>query len=128
VSGRGRRRALVAVLAVAAAAGSVLGVGGGGASARLTPKLVQVKDDLFTPVSVKVVKNGSVKWKWVNTIHTHNVKLKTAPAGVVKSNIYTQNSSSPTYTFTRKFTKVGKYHFVCSIHPTKMQMDVNVHN
>ena len=25
---------------------------------------------LFTPVNVRLVKNGSVKWKWVNTIIT----------------------------------------------------------
>lgn len=124
-----RSRAIVLVAAaVAAASMLVLAFGGGGASARLTPKVVQVKDDLFTPVNVGLVKNGSVKWKWVNTIHTHNVRLTTAPAGVNKANFRSQNSSSPTYTFTRKFTKLGKYHFICSIHPTKMQMNVNVHN
>ncbi len=115
--------------AILLAAASVLALGGGGVTAQaLTPKVVQVKDDLFTPVNVGVVKTGSVKWKWVNTIHTHNVRLTTAPAGVVKSNFWSQNSSSPTYTFTRKFTKLGKYHFICSIHPTKMQMNVTVHN
>lgn len=120
---RARRRALVLL-----AAASVLALGGGGAAQALTPKIVQVKDDLFTPVNVGVVKNGSVKWKWVSTIHPHNVKLTKAPAGVTKSNFWSQTSSSPTYTFTRKFTKLGKYHFICSIHPTKMQMDVTVHN
>lgn len=126
----GARRKVIVVLAPAVAAASmlVLAFGGGGASARLTPKIVQVKDDLFTPVNVSLLKGGSVKWKWVNTIHTHNVRLQTAPAGVVKSNFNSQNSSSPTYTFTRKLTKLGRYHFICSIHPTKMQMNVNVHN
>ena len=122
---RARRRAIVLL---AASTSMLVLAFGGGATARLTPKVVQVKDDLYTPVNVGLVKGGSVKWKWVNTIHTHNVRLTKAPAGVVKSNFYSQNSSSPTYTFTRKFTKVGKYHFICSIHPTKMQMDVNVHN
>jgi plastocyanin len=123
-----RRRAIVLLAAAVAAASMLMLAFGGGASARLTPKVVQVKDDLFTPVNVGLLKGGSVKWKWVNTIHTHNVRLQTAPAGVVKSNFNSQNSSSPTYTFTRKFTKLGKYHFICSIHPSKMQMNVNVHN
>jgi plastocyanin len=128
VSGRGRKRVAVALVAVAAAAGSVLGLTGGGASARVAPtKVVQVKDDFFTPVSVKVVRNGFVKWRWVNTIHSHNVRLKTAPAGVKKANFASQTSSSPTYIFRRKFTKLGRYHFICSIHPTKMQVNVTVH-
>jgi plastocyanin len=123
------RKVAVGLVATAAmACALLLMLGGGWAAAKAPPKVVQVKDDLFTPVNVNLAKNGSVKWKWVNTIHTHNVRLKTAPAGVTKSNFYSQNSSSPTYTFTRKFTKVGTYHFVCSIHPTKMQMDVKVHN
>ena len=126
--GTRRRTILPLAAAIAAAALLALGGGGAGAAAKATPKVVQVKDDLYTPVSVSLAKNGSVKWKWVNTIHTHNVRLTKAPAGVTKSNFYSQNSASPTYTFTRKFTKVGKYHFICSIHPTKMQMDVNVHN
>ncbi len=123
-----RRRAIVLIAAaVAAASMLVLAFGGGGASARLTPKVVQVKDDVFTPVKVGLVRNHSVRWKWVNTIHTHNVRLTSAPAGVKKANFRSQNSSSPTYTFTRKFIKPGKYHFICSIHPTKMQVNVNVH-
>jgi plastocyanin len=123
VIGTRRRRTVVSLAVAGVAAASLLAVGGGGAgaAAKATPKVVQVKDDLYTPVTVSIAKNGSVKWKWVNTIHTHNVR-------VTKSNFYSQNSASPTYTFTRKFTKVGKYHFICSIHPTKMQMDVNVHN
>ncbi len=63
----------------------------------------------------------------MNTIHTHNVRLDKAPAGD-EVQVQLAELVSPTYTFTRKFTKVGKYHFICSIHPTKMQMDVNVHN
>jgi plastocyanin len=126
---RGRR--LAGLLAVATASAAIVAVAVGGAAsgqeAKATPKVVQVKDDFYTPVSVSLAKNGSVKWKWVNTIHTHNVRLTKAPTGVKKSNFYSQSSSSPTYTFTRKFTKVGKYHFICSIHPTKMQVDVTVH-
>ncbi|HEY1376897.1 MAG TPA: plastocyanin/azurin family copper-binding protein [Gemmataceae bacterium] len=122
----------VARLVTAAAAIAVIAIAAVGAAsgheAKVAPKVVQVKDDLYTPVSVSLVKGHSVKWKWVNTIHTHNVRLNKAPAGVKKSNFASQNSSSPTYTFTRKFTKVGTYHFICSIHPTKMQMDVKVHN
>jgi plastocyanin len=114
------RRAQV-LLAVAAAA--LLALGG---VATAAPKIAQVKDDVFTPLNVRVAPGGSVKWKWVNTIHPHNVRLTQAPVGVKKANFWSQTSSSPTYTFTRKFTKLGKYHFICSIHPVKMQMNVNV--
>lgn len=126
----GTRRRIVALLAVSAAlaATAMLAFGGAasGSSAKATPKLVQVADDYFAPVKRTIKVSGQVKWQWTQTFNVHNVTLKKAPFGVNKANFRSQTSSSPTYTFTRKFTKPGKYHFICTIHPVQMQMDVTV--
>jgi plastocyanin len=75
---------------------------------------------------VKIHKRGRVKWKWTPVFNTHNVKLTKAPHGVKKSKFRSQTSSSPTYRFTKKFKKPGNYHFICTIHPQQMQIDVKV--
>jgi plastocyanin len=120
----GRR---VAVLLAAAAAVTLVAVLAAGVMARTTkPKVVQVKDDFYSPVKVKIKKGHKVKWQWGDDFDTHNVTLKTAPTGVKKSKFRSQTTGSPTYHFTRKFTKPGKYHFYCTIHPFDMTMNVVV--
>jgi plastocyanin len=122
----GRRRAIVVLLAVAAVAAGVMALGGVGAARSTRPKVVKLYDNYYSPVNVKIRKGGKVKWKWTPVFNTHNVKLTKAPRGVNKSKFRSQTSSSPTYTFTKRFKKPGKYHFICTIHPVEMQMDLKV--
>jgi plastocyanin len=121
-----RRRGLLALVALAAVAAGVMALGGVGTARSSRPKVVKLYDNYYSPVSVKIRKRGKVKWKWTPVFNTHNVKLTEAPRGVKKSDFRSQTSSSPTYTFTKRFTKPGKYHFICTIHPVEMQMDVRV--
>jgi plastocyanin len=121
-----RRRGLVALLAVAMVAASVMALSGVGAARSTKPKTVKIYDNYYSPVSAKIRKGGKVRWQWTPVFNTHNVKLTKAPRGVRKSNFRSQTSSSPTYTFTKRFKKPGKYHFICTIHPVEMQMDVRV--
>jgi Copper binding proteins, plastocyanin/azurin family len=130
-----RRRGIVALLAVAIAAASVMALGGVGAARSTKPKVVYVCDDYYgahktcdgqQAGTVKIPKRGKVKWQWTPVFNNHNVKLTKAPRGVTKSQFRSQTSSSPDYSFTKRFKKPGRYHFICTIHPVQMQMDVRV--
>jgi len=124
--------ASVAVLAVGVAA-----VGAPGTLARATkPKVVKVCDNIYTkkpcagqvPIgTVRVRKGGVVKWDWTPTFNQHNVTLRKGPKGVRKSSFRSQTSNDPSYFFRKRFKKVGKYHFYCTIHPDVMRMTVRVH-
>lgn len=125
----GGRRAIVAVLAVAAAGASVLALGGVVTARTAKPKVVEVGDDYYDPVQVRVDKGRSVKWQWTATLQPHNVRLDRAPDGVKKSEFRSQNMSSPAPPFphfTRRFTKPGRYQFICTLHRFQMQMTVKV--
>lgn len=117
--------------AVAALAVGVMAMGAPGSPARATkPKVVKVCGYYFTPTTVKVRKGGKVRWKWTNcgTLDSHDVVLKRAPKGVNKSKFRSQVAHyPPTFTFTKTFKKAGRYHFICSLHPTQMRMTVRVH-
>jgi plastocyanin len=120
-----RRRGIVALLAVAAA---LMALGGIGAARSTKPKVVDVADNYYAPPLVKIHKRGKVRWQWpVNgTLQPHNVTLVQAPRGVKKSKFRSQNVSSPSYAFTKRFRKPGKYQFVCTLHRATMKMDVKV--
>src|SRR6476469_5106910 len=111
-----RPRGLLALVALVAVAAGVMALGGVGTARSSKPKVVKLYDNYYSPVSVKIRKRGKVKWKWTPVFNTHNVKLTEAPRGVRKSRFRSQTSSSPTYTFTKRFRKPGKYHFICTIH------------
>lgn len=123
------RRICIAVSAAALALG-VVALGAPGSLARATkPKVAKLCGYYFTPVNLKVRKGGKVRWKWANcgTPDTHDVVLKKAPKGVKKSKFRSQIAPAPSsYTFTKRFKKAGRYNFICSLHPTLMQMTVRV--
>jgi plastocyanin len=124
---RPRRRVVVLLAAAAAvAATAMVAVGGAASGSAAKPKVVKVGDDYFAPVKRVINRNKRVSWKWNATFDVHNVTLKRAPKGVRKTNFRSQTSASPTYRFIRKFKKPGKYHFICTIHPVSMRMDVIV--
>jgi plastocyanin len=118
---------VVAALATLAV-GAVAAVGVASPLAKATkPKIVKVKDDFYTPDSVRVRKLGKVRWVWTPVFNNHNVTLRKGPSGVKKSDFRSQTTSNPDYSFTRKFKKVGKYKFYCTVHPDVMRMIVRVH-
>jgi plastocyanin len=123
------RRTCIAV-SVAALVLGVVALGAPGTLARATkPKVAKLCGYYFTPVNLKVRKGGKVRWKWANcgTPDTHDVVLKKAPKGVKKSKFRSQIAAAPSsYTFTKRFKKAGRYNFICSVHPTQMQMTVRV--
>jgi plastocyanin len=128
---QGRKAIGVAVAAIAVAAVAVP-VGGASASHHKPPPpkpvTVKLKDSFYSPSKLSVKKDGKIVWKWVSSnTQTHNVTLESAPKGVKKSQFDSNNASSD-FTFKTKFTKPGKYHFECTLHPTTMQADVTVKN
>jgi plastocyanin len=87
---------------------------------------VKVRDDYYSPLSVKIRKDDKIKWAWGSTnINSHDVTLKKAPKGVKKGD-YRSISGAIGITFKRKFTVPGTYDFYCTIHPDVMTMDVVV--
>lgn len=119
--------ALIAALTLAMPAAGVAGK---------TSK-VKVLDDYFTPTKLTVKKNTKVAFKWDNTnLNTHNVTMTKGPKGVKKSKkpcakgkITKCNMSaagSIGINFKPTFNKPGTYKFICTIHPTVMQMTVKV--
>ncbi len=119
--------ALIAALTLAMPAAGVAG----------KTKKVKVVDDYYSPTNVKVKKNKDVAFKWdKNNLNTHNVVMKKGPKGVKKSKkpcakgkITKCNMSaagSIGINFKPTFNKPGTYKFICTIHPTVMQMTVKV--
>lgn len=121
------RHTSIAAAAAALAVG-VVAVGAPGTPAKATkPKVVKVKDNFYTPDSVGVRKGGKVKWDWTPVFNNHNVTLKKGPRRVRKRQFRSQTTSDPSFFFVKRFKKVGKYRFYCTIHPDTMQMTVRVH-
>ena len=119
------------VSVVATVAAVALGLGAVAAPASLAkatkPKVVMVLDNFYKPDSVRVRKGGRVRWDWGPDFNIHNVTLKKAPRGVKKSRFRSQTTNDADYAFAKRFRKVGKYRFYCTIHPESMRMTVRVH-
>ena len=116
-----------------AAAAALIAVAVGALAAPASPsakatqlKVVKVKDDFYTPDSVRVRKGGKVRWKWTPVFNNHDVTLLKGPDGVRKGDFRSQTTSNPDYEFTKRFRKPGRYRFYCTVHPDVMQMTVRV--
>ena len=114
-------------LALLAALGALVVAGPAGAgpttghAAAVKPKTTaaQVYDQGFTPPTVKIKLNGTIKWTWDNSnADVHTVTLNSAPKGV---GIFGSSKRAVNYSFSHKFTKVGKYVILCSVHPGNQQ-------
>jgi plastocyanin len=100
-----RERRVLALLALTTALlafGAVSALGAAG-------KTVKVKDDLFTPKTLKISKGTKVTWQWAGVLK-HNVTVKRGPS---KFHSKTQVRGS----FNHIFSRPGTYHLVCTIHP-----------
>ena len=131
-----RARALIgaAVAATALGAAAVPASGGTQPAKRATTN-VTVADDYFAcskcsgtvPLNLKVKKNDQVKWAWADdNVNTHNVKLTGTHPNGVKPKDFTSGNYAVGATFKKKFTKTGKYGFICSFHKNVMQINVTV--
>jgi len=118
----------IAVALIALAVGALAATGTASPLAKgKKPEKVKVKDDFYSPTSVKVKKLGKVTWSWGGGTHDlHNVTLKKGPKGAKKSKFTSQSSAAAGFKFTKKFKKPGKYNFYCTIHPDIMKMTVKV--
>jgi plastocyanin len=116
----------VAVALIALAVGALAATGIASPSAKAKTEKVKVLDDFYKPDNVKIKKNNKVKWKWGQVFNNHNVTLKKGPNGVKKSKFRSQTTGAEGFTFTKKFTKAGKYNFYCTVHPDIMKMTVKV--
>ena len=118
--------ALIAALTLAMPAAGVAG----------KTKKVKVVDDYFSPTKVEVKKGKDVAFKWDSTnLNTHDVTMKKGPKGVKKSKpcakgkITKCNRSAPGsigVNFKPTFNKAGTFKFICTIHPTVMNVTVKV--
>jgi len=105
------KRSLTLVLALAAFAVGLV------APSLAATRYVSVKDDFFTPRSVSISKNTTVRWIWRGS-GRHNVVVDRGPAAF-RSSIKRSGS------FSHTFTKRGTYRIVCTVHPG-MTMTVRV--
>jgi plastocyanin len=122
-----RLTSATAAALIAVAFGALATAGSASPSAKATqPKIVKVKDDFYTPDSVRVRKRGKVTWKWTPVFNNHDVTLLKGPDGVKKSNFRSQTTSNPDYEFTKRLRKTGRYRFYCTVHPDVMRMTVRV--
>jgi plastocyanin len=82
-------------------------------------KTVAVKNNAFSPTTVKINKGGKVVWKWTQGGVAHNV----TPAN---GNPGSKTSSKKGFTFSKTFSKAGTFKYVCTIHPGSMKVTVKV--
>jgi plastocyanin len=81
-------------------------------------KTVAVKNNSFSPTTVKIRKGDNVVWKWTQGGVAHNVTPATGGAG-------SKTTSKKGARFTKTFSKAGAFKFVCTIH-SSMKMTVKV--
>lgn len=137
------RRAATIVAAFAAVGALALPAVSGADSlvAKKKTATVTVNDDYYSPTNLNIKRNSQVNFKWnASNTNPHNVILQKGPKGVKKgcptkgkdaySSLISKCNKSGTgaigIKFKKKFDVKGKYHFICTIHPTVMQLDVKV--
>ena len=124
-----RRAPLAAITAVAvtgAAAAPVAGAAAHQSKHKSVVKKVKVADDFYSPTKMTIRVGDKVNFVWApSNVDTHNVTLVKGPKGVNKRK-FTSLSGSTHFHFERKFTVPGKYHFLCTIHPTMMNFYLTV--
>jgi len=126
-----RRAPLAALTAMALTGAVAVPVAGaathaGNAKHKSVVKKVKVADDFYSPTKMTIKVGDKVNFVWSPTnVNTHNVTLVKAPKGVNKKK-FTSLDASTQFHFERKFTVPGKYHFLCTIHPTMMNFYLTV--
>lgn len=96
---------VIAVAAVAVPTSSAAPDTTATAAATTKKAKVSVRDDFFSPKTIKVRKGGSVTWTWRGD-SGHDVVGKGGLKSTIKS----------TGTYKKTFKKTGSYSYVCTIH------------
>ena len=108
---RSRTRTPVAVLATAALIATLAGTASGRPAARVVPtrdtKIVKAMSTTWTPTTIRISRNDTIKWKAVTGTHT-----VTAYGGNWQFN-HNLNVGSPV---ARRFTHTGTFKFRCMFH------------
>jgi plastocyanin len=123
-----RRSTTWTVVALVAAIGCALLVSATSGAAGPAKKTVHVTvaDDYYSPTAVSIKKGSKVSYDWSDAnLDSHNVKLKKGPKKVDKKD-FKSATGTIGIKFAPKFTVPGKYHFICTLHSSVMQMDVTV--
>jgi plastocyanin len=96
------------------------------AKSKSVVKKVKVADDFYSPTKMTIKVGDKVNFVWSPTnIDTHNVTLVSGPKGVSKKQ-FTSLDGSTSFHFQKTFTVPGKYHFLCTIHPSMMNFYLTV--
>ncbi len=82
-------------------------------------KTVSVKNNSYSPTTVKIHKGDKVTWKWTQGGVPHNVTPTSGAAG-------SKTSSKKGFTFSKTFSKAGTFKYHCTIHPATMNVTVKV--
>jgi plastocyanin len=122
-----RRNAWISAAVVCAVACGLFGSATSGATGHAKKTVhVAVADDYFSPIEVKIKSGSKVSYDWSDSnVDSHNVHLKKGPKKVSKKD-FKSATGTIGIKFTPKFKVPGKYHFVCTLHSSVMQMDVTV--
>jgi plastocyanin len=123
-----RRTPLAVTTALLLAGTAAVPVAGAAPSAKPKPvvKKVKVADDFYSPTKLTIKVGDKVNFVWSAANNdTHNVTLVSGPKGVSKKQ-FTSLDASTSFHFERTFTVAGKYHFLCTIHPTMMNLYLTV--
>jgi plastocyanin len=120
---------LVAVALVALAlSGAAAAAANAPSTSKSKPKEVSVADFYFGPEKLTLKKGQSIDWVWAEAnSYPHDVHLKSGPKGLKgKASYSTKTTAVTNAEFEKTFTTPGTYKFICTIHPTQMQMTVVV--
>jgi plastocyanin len=107
-----RKLAALAVVASIGAAAAVVPAQAG------SSKTVAVKNNSFSPGTVKIRKGGKVVWKWTQGGVAHNVTPASGGSG-------SKTTSKKGFTFAKTFSKAGTFKYICTIH-SSMKVTVKV--
>jgi plastocyanin len=135
-SGRRTPRRARAAKLIAVAMVAVLALSGAAATAaqappkkpKSKPKEVSVADFYFGPEKLTLKEGQSVNWVWAEAnTYPHDVHLKSGPKSLKQKATYSTKTTAVTNAeFEKTFTTPGTYKFICTIHPTQMQMTIVV--
>jgi plastocyanin len=119
------RKALLMTTGAAALAGAPgLALGAGPIAVAAKKRTVVVADNYYSPAKLTIHAGDTVRWHWSDdTLDEHDVKVDKAPKGVKKfaSDVMVAGDS-----FSKKLTKPGKYHIICTFHEEEMSMTITV--
>ena len=84
-----------------------------------TIRNITIGDNYYAPTKFTVKVGTTVRWNWPDdTGDTHDVKLSSAPRGVIR---FHSEEAGSAYSFRRKLTRVGTYKIVCTLHEEMRQ-------